>query len=180
MKQLKLEKDVQLDRSYDELHAIEIKCVYDKNEEEDGIQVNGELLINAIASQNHVKKDFSEQVVLDLFVSKAKLDGTPFQLSLKKYDARLTNNLLHLDLDFEINGMMDENMKEIDDNAFGDLFENDDDTYICSVMAVVKTNDTYASIAHQNQVSEAVLREYNHNMVLEPKMLVRIPLGNEN
>ena len=54
MKQLKLEKDVQLDRSYDELHAIEIKCVYDKNEEEDGIQVNGELLINAIASQNHV------------------------------------------------------------------------------------------------------------------------------
>ena len=63
MKQLKLEKDVQLANSYDELHAIEIKCVYDKNEEEDGIQVNGELLINAIASQNHVKKDFSEQVV---------------------------------------------------------------------------------------------------------------------
>lgn len=180
MKQLKLEKDVQLASSYDELHEIEIKCVSDNQEEEDGIQVNGELIISALASQNHIKKEFSEQVVLDLFVSKAKLDGTPFQLVLKKYEAQLDKNLLHLDLTFEIHGMIDENAKETDDNAFGDLFENDDDTYVCSVMAVVKPNDTYASIAHAYQVNEAMLREYNKNMVLQEKMLVRIPLENDN
>lgn len=176
MKQLNLKKIVDLDKTYDELHSLDIKCMSDHQEEYNGIQVNGLLMIEGFASIDHIKKNFKEEVILDLFVSKEKLDGTPFQLQLKTYHGQLQEEQLELELLFEIQGMSDEKVVQHEENAFSDLFENDDDTYVCSVMAVVKKDDTYASIAHAYQVSEAALREYNHNMVLEEKMLIRIPL----
>lgn len=180
MKQLDLIKDVQLDTSYDELQEIDIQCQCTYSEEKDGIQVNGVLNIEGSASQNHVKKTFHEQVILDLFVTREKLDGNTFEVRLLNYQANLNQNLLSLELQFEINGMSDEVMKSSDDNTFDDLFENEDDTYVNSVMVVVKELDTYASIAHQYHIKEADLRDYNQNKPLEAKMLIRIPMVNQN
>lgn len=179
MKIISLEKTLELNTVYDELQHIEMDCKAEYIQENDGIQVNGELNIDGSALYQHIKKQFQEKVVLDLFVTKEKLDGTPFSLTLKEYQAELKGNELYLELTFEIMGMGDENKVNEEENGFYDLFENDEDTYVCSVMAVVKEDDTYASIAREYQVSEAYLREYNQHKPLSEKMLVRIPLEND-
>lgn len=179
MKIINLEKTLELNTVYDELQHIEMDCKAEYIQENDGIQVNGELIIDGSALNQHIKKQFQEKVVLDLFVTKEKLDGTPFSLTLKEYQAELKGNELYLELTFEIMGMGDENKVNEEENGFYDLFENDEDTYVCSVMAVVKEDDTYASIAREYQVSEACLREYNQHKPLSEKMLVRIPLEND-
>lgn len=175
MKKLQLEKIVELDTLYDELEAIRLQCHCDYELQEQGMQVNGLITIEGSAYHQHLLKSFQEQVVLDLFVSKDKLNHDHFQIDLEQYHAKLVNQELHLQLFFVINGMKDEQESK-EESYFEDLLEQEDDTYICSVMAVVKKEDTYATLAHRYQVNEASLREYNHHKILEEKMLVRIPI----
>lgn len=186
MKEIRLQKSIPMKAEVQRVLTLNAHCQNEYVREEDGIAVNGVIEVEAMLEGEQGREAFREQIALDIFAPQEKLGNEPFQVELSGCEGTIINQQLELTFLFQVSGMKEETTQEEEpdetmnpDSELSELhtlFEESDDTYVSCVMAVVKKDDTYASIARRYDVSEIELRACNESRTLEEKMLIRLPI----
>ena len=153
MKTMKIEKIIELHQQIETIENLKCTCHLDYVAEENGIRAAGIILVEATGIVNSSKQAIKEEIEVNILAPHIKIDDeTAFRVSLKDWQGNLENNKLNLNLDFVIDGLIEENDLESEEN-----------------------DDTYQSIAKRYYLSEKDLIELNQHKPIEYKCLVLLP-----
>lgn len=177
MKTMKIEKIIELHQQIETIENLKCTCHLDYVAEENGIRAAGIILVEATGIFNSSKQAIKEEIEVNILAPHIKIDDeTAFRVSLKDWQGNLENNKLNLNLDFVIDGLIEENDLESEENdVIEDLIHGDSSIRSVQRYIIAQKGDTYQSIAKRYYLSEKDLIELNQHKPIEYKCLVLLP-----
>ncbi len=109
MKQMIIEKILELPYQIDEILSINAENSITYQKEENGIRALGNLNVSGQVLSDHQSKDFQEIVTLDILAPFSKLRREEsFSISFEHYDAKVVDHELLIILTLNLHGIVDE------------------------------------------------------------------------
>ena len=177
MKQVIIEKKIELDQSFERIEQLSCKKQANTVATSEGLQCTGTIEITGIGYLEQHAVPLHESIDLSIFAPFSKLSDTEqFEVQLENYDLKLEQNLIHCTFVFHVYGVVEKEMDN-DQASIDDLL---DDRHVMNEKvryAMTYANDTYYSLASRFGVEEKVLRELNHNKNISGRMLILLPCG---
>ncbi len=184
MKEMKIEKTVDLHQQYEAVDQIHCDCKLDYVAEEKGIRAAGGIEVSGVGIFQEQTQTICEEIELDIFAPYEKIDQqSSFRVLLKDSSWTLRGNELDMVLDFIILGLEDEKIRDsiLQNNqdheaaAMEDLLDDQESIREVQHFAIAQRQDTYQTIAERYHVSEKELIAKNQNKPIEYKSLVLLP-----
>ena len=177
MKQVIIEKTIELDHDYQRIDELSCKKQANTTATGEGLQCTGSIDITGTGYLEQHEVSIHESIDLSIFVPFSKLSDTEqFEVQMENYDLKLEQNLLHCTFVFHVFGVVEKEMED-DEASIDDLL---DDRHVVNEKvryAMTYANDTYYSLASRFEVDEKILRELNHNKNISGRMLILLPCG---
>ncbi len=113
MKQMIIEKILELPYGVDEIQNIKAENSITYQKEENGIRALGKLNLEGQVLSDNECKEFHEVVTLDILAPYKKLNSKfPFSIDFHHYDAKLVNRDILIVLYLDLNGIQDEEYED--------------------------------------------------------------------
>ena len=179
MKKINVEKMILTNEKIDTLLNLNAQENLRVQIEQDGKRCVGYVDLKGQYLTEGEVKDFREYIECDIFAPIYKCTSDAFEVKLVDVNGFVDHGIL-VNLDFEIHGICDEEIMNVEDEAldlFGleDLFEENENYYTNTTLVVVKEGDTYESIAQRYQISVSELKKANNEIEIQPKQCILIP-----
>ena len=177
LKQVIIEKTIELDHIYQRIDHLSCKKQANTTALSEGLQCTGTIDITGTGYLDQHEVPIHESIDLSIFAPFSKLSDTEqFDVQMRNYDLKLDQNLLHCTFVFDVYGV-EEKKQDNDEASLDDLL---DDRHVVNEKvryALAYSNDTYYTLASRFGVDERVLRELNHNKIINGRMLILLPCG---
>lgn len=189
MKEMKIEKGVELHQEFETIEDIKCFCKLDYVAEEKGIRAQGTITVTGLGIRNGLSHEINEEIELDVLAPYEKIDSQQaFKVLLEDYQVVLKDDVLNMTLNFMVLGLLEEEEKPTvvevekhepsdsnEEAAIEDLLDDQENIKVVQRFVIAQRNDTYQSIAERYHLSEKELIARNHNKPLEYKSLVVLP-----
>ena len=175
MKQVIIEKTIELDHIYQRIDHLSCKKQANTTALSEGLQCTGTIDITGTGYLDQHEVPIHESIDLSIFAPFSKLDEKEqFSVHLNTYDLVLQDQQLLCTFVFDVYGVVDK--KENSEDASIDDLLNDEQV-VCEKIryGITYPNDTYTSLAMRFGVEESTLRKLNLNKNLSGRMLILLP-----
>ena len=175
MKQVIIEKTIELDHDYSRIDDLSCHVDADTTALSEGLQCCGNIEITGNGYLEDHVVPLHESIDLSIFAPFSKLsDQEQFSVQLNKYDLKLSGQELFCTFVFDVYGIV-EKQENQEEASIDDLL--DDETVVCEKVryGVTYPNETYTSLSLRFGVEENVLRKLNRNKNLSGRMLILLP-----
>ena len=117
-----------------------------------GKRAKGSIMINGEVETLQGKQLLQDEIFLDIFAPKAKLDGSHFEIKVNDIKSKINQKDVLIDVELLIEGISDEEVST--KHSFDRLEQMFDQEKMINLatLHVVCEDDTYASIAYKYQV----------------------------
>ncbi|MEG0958247.1 MAG: hypothetical protein RSC93_05150 [Erysipelotrichaceae bacterium] len=105
MKTMRIEKNLRLHESVDEVLNIYVNEALSYQNEEDGMRALGSLYMKGQYRSGHEIKEFKDVLEMDVLAPSEKMAGDRFQLKIKDYEAHENGEQIKVEILFEIIGL---------------------------------------------------------------------------
>ncbi len=192
MKEMTIEKWVELQKSYDRIEQLQCVCHLNYQHEQTGVRAIGGIQLKGVGYHSDVQDEINEFIDLDILAPFDKLDyNYEFNVDLVRHEYNHNGEVIQMKFDFEVIGLIEEQIqtpvekKEFDivdsseekeeSATLEDLLDDSDNIKDVIKYFVVSENDTYESIARARQIQEAELRKKNANKLLRKGVVLLLP-----
>ncbi len=181
MKQVVIEKQIELDHAFDEL--IDLSCLehLQTTALKDGLECSGIIQIKGIGIVDLHQVPVDESIDLNIFAPFYRLsEQEAFEVVLGSSEFKLNQNVLQCSFTFDVKGLKNEDETELiesDDASIEDLLDDSQVIFEKVRYALTSENDTYASIAQRLQLPENAIRKLNSDKALHGRELILLPFS---
>ncbi len=185
MKQVVIEKQIELDHEFNELNDLSAFQHLQTTALKDGLECSGIIQIRGTGVLDSHEIPVEESIDLNIFAPFYRLsEKEAFEVLLSDSKFKLEGQLLKCTFTFDVNGLKTEDELEIesiecdnDEGSIEDLLDDSQVLYEKVRYAVTLENDTYASIAQRNQIPENLVRKLNSDKILRGRELILLPFS---
>ncbi|MEG2306662.1 MAG: LysM peptidoglycan-binding domain-containing protein [Erysipelotrichaceae bacterium] len=117
MKTIRIEKNIQLHETIDEVSHVVVNETLKYQKVEDGMKAIGQVFIKGQYISQNQSKEFKDVLEMDVLAPNEKLSQNAFQLKISNYEASFDQEQIKVQIVFEILGLKVDENDEVEDEV---------------------------------------------------------------